>query len=366
MGLYTAIIRPALFRLDAEWVHDRAIGACALAGRMGPLCRWLDSRHRVRDPRLNVEVAGLSFDNPVGLAAGFDKSGRAARTLASLGFGHVEVGSVSADASDGNPKPRLWRLPEDRAILVHYGLPNDGAEAVAERLDGISLPVPLGLNVVKTNRGPGAPPEPEDDIIEDYVRSVARLRDVADYLTLNLSCPNTQTGRNHFAEPGNTGRLLSALADIEPACPVFLKVALPESPAETETLLEEVEPFGFVSGFTYNLPPGQPEGLRTSADFLAGKLGAVSGSPVQERIDAAIADLYARMDRSRYAIIGAGGVFTAEDAYRKLRLGASLVQLMTAMIYEGPGVVWKINRGLCELLERDGVKSVAEVVGVDA
>ena len=137
-----------------------------------------------------------------------------------MGFGHLEIGSVSADASTGNPKPRLWRLPEDQAVIVNYGLPNDGAENVAKRLSAKKLPIPLGINIVKTNRGIDAPAESEDEIITDYVRSVRTLKDCADYLCLNLSCPNTATGRDFFTDRKNTIRLMAALRELDIRCPV--------------------------------------------------------------------------------------------------------------------------------------------------
>jgi len=363
MNAYRTLLRPLLFRLDPEWVHDRAIQSCEAAGRVPGVCRLMSAWYAFPDPRLETEVCGIRFANPLGLAAGYDKSGRAVRAMAAMGFGHVEIGSVSADPSDGNPKPRLWRLPRDRAIIVHYGLPNDGAEAVAARLAPQRLPVPLGINIVKTNRGIDAPPDSDDETIGDYLRSVAALNDVGDYLTLNLSCPNTEMGRNFFADPANTTRLLAALGDLDIRCPVFLKVSPAGGVRAIEELLAAVEGVSFVSGFAFNLPSGRPETLKTPPHLLESKPGAVSGKPVEGMINEAIHELYRRMDRHRYRIIGIGGVFSADDAYRKIQLGASLVQLMTAMIYEGPGVIRAINRGLCGLLERDGFASISDTVG---
>ena len=363
MNLYKIFARPLLFCFDPEWTHDRAIQACEIAGASRTVRALLSASYGFTDPRLEVDICGVRFANPIGLAAGFDKSGRAAQALAATGFGHVEIGSVSADPSDGNPKPRLFRLPRDRAIVVHYGLPNEGAEAVARRFSESRLLVPLGINIVKTNRGLGAPPESDDDLIDDYVRSVRTLSGCGDYVNLNLSCPNTETGRNFFAERGTTRRLLDALADLDLRCPVFLKVSPCGGVPAIEALLEEVEGVEFVSGFVFNLPPGKPETLVTPRHLVDPKPGAISGQPVERLINEAIRELYRRMGQQRYRIIGVGGVFTAEDAYRKITLGASLVQLLTAMVYEGPGVVRTINQGLVRLLERDGFGNVREAVG---
>ena len=363
MNWYSEWLRPLLFRFDAEWCHDRAIGASEAAAGCRPLLSWLDAQYVVEDPRLATEVCGIRFPNPMGMAAGYDKNGRAIELLAALGFGHVEIGSVSADASQGNPRPRLFRLPQDRALIVHYGLPNEGAEAVASRLARKRLRVPLGINLVKTNRGLGAPCESDEAVIEDYVRSARALKDSGSYLCLNLSCPNTEHGRNFFAVPGNTRLLLRELSGLNIRCPVFLKVSPHGGVRAIETLLGEVEGLPMISGFAFNLSPGKPDNLETPMAVWQDKPGAVSGKPSEELLNRCIFEMYRRMDRPRYRILGMGGVFSAEDAYRKIRLGASLVQLCTALIYEGPGIVKRISLGLGDLLARDGFRQVADAVG---
>jgi dihydroorotate dehydrogenase len=317
------------------------------------LCRTVAAGRLDADPRLAVEVAGIRFRTPLGLAAGFDKSARAVPLLSVLGFGHVEVGSVSADPSAGNPRPRLFRLPAERAIVVHYGVPNDGAERVAERLVAPRRAVPLGINVVSTNRGAASAAESDEAVIGDYVASVMRLQDRGDYVCLNLSCPNTRDGRGFFADRARLKALLDRLADAGVARPLFIKVAPFASERDLDTLLEAVDAAPFVSGFSVNLPPGTANGMP----------GAVSGPPSAAAAERTVADLYRRMDRTRFAVIGSGGVFTAADAYRMLRLGASLVQLYTALVYEGPGVVRRITEGLAELVERDGLRSIGDAVG---
>jgi dihydroorotate dehydrogenase (fumarate)/dihydroorotate dehydrogenase len=368
MNLYRPLLRPLLFRADAETMHGLAIRAAELASSSRWLCSSVARRHCADSERLEVEIGGLRFRTPLGLAAGFDKSARAVPFLAALGFGHVEVGSISAEPSAGNPKPRLFRIPQDRGIVVNYGLPNDGAERVAQRLAGLRACAPLGINIVSTNRGAAAAAEPDDAVIADYLQSVRRLQPVADYLCLNLSCPNTREGRGFFHEPARLAQLLQGLDSLDGrgvARPLFLKVAPFQSPAELETFLATVKPARSVTGFSVNLPPGKPGGLRTPAWQLGAMPGAVSGPPAMAAADRTLSELYRQMDRSRYRLIGSGGVFTAADAYRKIRLGASLVQLMTALMYEGPGVAAAINRELPRLLQADGVRHVSEAVGVD-
>ena len=352
MAAYRRLVRPLLFRADPERGHDAAIRAGELASRSRLACRALAASRPEPDPRLAVEVAGLRLRSPVGLGAGFDKSARAVPLLASLGFGHVEVGSISADPSAGNPRPRLFRLPDERAIVVHYGVPNDGVERVARRLAARPAEVPVGVNVVSTNRGRE---DTDDEVIGDYVESVRRLQDLGDYVCLNLSCPNTREGRGFFADLARLRRLLDALGELGVRRPLFIKVApFADGPV---AFLDAVAPAAFVSGFSVNLPPGPAR---------PGMPGAISGPPAAAAARRAVAELYRAMDRDRYALIGSGGIFTAEDAYGMIRLGASLVQLYTALVYEGPGVVRRITAGLAELLERDGLPAVADAVGADA
>lgn len=361
MTPYTSLLRPLLFRLDAEQAHGLALHAAAALRGLVPLLP-----QTISDGRLAVTVAGLRFPNPLGLAAGFDKSGIAIDLLAALGFGSIEIGSVSRHASAGNPRPRLWRLPLDRAILVHYGLPNDGADKIAHRLSDKRLAIPLGINIVKTNFGPDAAPETATAVIAEYAEATRILAPHADYLMFNMSCPNTADGRDFFAEAAHLRDWLDAIADLDLVQPVFLKISPLGGVAAIDYWLRMVEPHRFVRGFMFNLPAAKPPGLISpQADWL-GRPGAVSGPPAAALADASIAELYRRMDRQRYAIIGAGGIGTAEDAYAKIRLGCTLVQLLTALVYEGPGVVRRIVDGLPALLQRDGFGSIAEAVGVDA
>lgn len=365
MDIYRSLLRPLLFSTGAETAHGLAIATAGLASSSRWLCSRIERRHGVQSPRLAIEIKGLRFRTPLGLAAGFDTSARAVPLLAALGFGHIEVGSISAAPSAGNARPRLFRIPQDRGIVVNYGLPNDGAARVAGRLGGLRACAPLGINIVSTNRGPSGAADPDEAVIGDYLRSVRRLQRVADYLCLNLSCPNTREGRGFFHEPARLRLLLDGLGTVHLTKPLFLKVAPFSTLLDLERFLATVEPSPCIAGFSVNLAPGKPEGLATAPSKLAAMPGAVSGPPAARVADRTISELYRRMDRSRYRIIGSGGIFTAQDAYRKIRLGASLVQLMTALIYEGPGVVGAINQGLERLLEADGMSHVEQAVGVD-
>lgn len=363
MMVYERVVRPILFRSDAEWIHDRAVVFSEWASG-GSIARWLGSRLELREPILNLRVAGLEFAHPLGLAAGFDKSGRGIPLWESFGFSHVEIGSISAHPSAGNPKPRLFRVPKDNAIVVNYGLPNDGASAVGARLARVRRRTPLGVNIVNTNRGPGAPAESNDAIIADYVESVARLQSEASYLVLNLSCPNTCDGRSFVSDSGRVRQLLSEVASaVQPGKPVFLKVAPFADEGALDAFLLAAGNHPFVSGYSINLPPGKPPTMTATSGELRNMPGAVSGRPAEAAANRAIAQLYARIDRKRQAIIGSGGVFTAEDAWLKIRLGASLVQCLTAMVYQGPSVVRRIAEGLAAIARREGLSNIEDAIG---
>jgi len=396
MAFYRQLIRPLLFRCDPEWVHQASVRACQLAGATAPT-RFLLRRFRSpADARLRCHVAGLHFPNPVGLAAGWDKNGTALRGLRQLGFGAIEIGSISARPSTGNSGKRLHRLTADQAILVHYGVPNWGAEAVAEQLAAADSPnqrgpnqrgtrpsltddsdshndsdedVRLGINLVATNDAQTCGAS-FADIVADYGHSFSQLAPQADYVTLNLSCPNAAGHGVRFGNATDVTQLLQVLAmhiDHHPACkkPVVLKLLPKWEPAALDPLIAACEPFPFVRGFMFNLPAGQPTNLRTPLPQRQGLAGAVSGPPVRAHMLKCIRSLYSRLPANRFVIIGGGGIMSAADAYETIRQGASLIQIYTALVYAGPRVIQEINRGLIELLDRDGFDHIQAAVGVD-
>lgn len=362
MNLYRHIARPLLFRCDPEWVHNGALGLGSVWGASSLGRALLSALFAYRDEQLVTSVAGLHFANPIGLAAGFDKNGRAIRALSALGFGFVEIGSISAYASAGNPRPRLFRLPLDEAIIVNYGVPNDGAEAVARRIGGQQTTAPLGVNLVETNTGRELP---SDEVLAEFVAAVQPFCTRADYITLNLNCPNTTGGKSPFDDEGLLRALMQEYAAIENIPPIFLKFTAHADGKRMEAVLRAVAGCDFIKGFVFNLPPGKNYSLRSSVALIQDMPGTLCGPPTQALLDEALAFWYRHIDRRRHVLIGSGGVRTAADAYRKIRLGASLVQLYTALVYQGPGLVRTINRGLVELLRRDGLPSIADAVGID-
>lgn len=363
MGLYTRLVRPALFSLDPEASHAATIALCAGLGRVAPVRHAAEAMFASTDPRLACTCAGLTLRSPVGLAAGFDKNGAATAITSRLGFGFIEVGSISERASAGNPKPRLWRLPQDEALRIHYGCPNEGAAAIAARLGRLEHPVPLGINLVETNDGVVATTE---EVCGEMAAAASAFSGIADYFTLNLACPNLPaSGRGHFADPRAIGLLLGSLPSGMP--PTFLKIT-PQSaandPAEIDAILEAVSPFDFVAGFILNIPVRDPPAaLPSSRALLERTRGGITGPCLLEPTLAAIDAWFARIDRARHVLIGTGGIRSGADAYRYIRHGASLVQLYTGLVYDGPGLVRRINGELAALLARDGLATLAEAVG---
>jgi dihydroorotate dehydrogenase len=342
-------LRRLLFRLDPERSHELALGALRAAAALPSLAGRLASFRPVDDPRLAQTLFGRVFPNPVGLAAGFDKDGVAIGAMPALGFGFVEVGTVTPRPQPGNPHPRLFRHPEAASLRNALGFNNAGMEALAERLERLlPYPLPVGINLGK-NRD--TPPE---KALDDYRTLVHRLGGLADYLVVNLSSPNTP-GLRDLQNEAFVSELLAAATGLT-RTPVLVKLSpdLDEEAAATLAVAAvEAGAAGVVATNTtteYGLLPGAPAA------------GGLSGAVLREksyRQLRAIAPAVA----GRAVLISVGGVDSGAEAYRRLRAGASLVQLYTALVYQGPGLPRRINRDLQALLERDGLPDVAAAVG---
>jgi dihydroorotate dehydrogenase (fumarate)/dihydroorotate dehydrogenase len=363
MDFYRSCVRPLLFRFDPEWLHARTLRTARAAGRSRVVRETLSRLYGLEDPRLRQRLAGLTFPNPVGLPGGFDKNGVAVSAISTVGFGFLEVGSVSLHPSAGNPeRPRLFRLPLDESLRVFYGVPNDGCEAVARRLAGVRLAVPLGINLVETNTGK---PALADDVIEEIVQSYRPFQGLTDYVVINMSCPNSGGGVSPLDEPRNLARLLEGFRRYGSLPPMFLKMHFPPEPRLIDALLEAVDPYGFVKGFMPGADNKVTPALRTPPEVLARSRGSITGPHKRASANETMRIWYPRIDRSRHILVGAGGICSAEDAYERIRLGASLVQVYTALVYRGPRLVRRIKQGLCALLERDGLTHISQAIGLD-
>lgn len=356
MSWYERAIRPLLFRLDPEFAHGLAIEGLGVVGRLpgGPgLLRRLAGAPV--DERLRVDFGPLSFPNPLGLAAGLDKNGVAVAGWFALGFGTVEVGTVTPCPQPGNPRPRLWRFPEQEALVNALGFPSAGAAAVRERLLGRRFPGPVGINLGKNAA------TPLERATEDYCAVLTALWDVADYVTVNVSSPNTP-GLRTLQEVERLEPVLEAvqatnrqLASLHRAMlrPVLVKVSLDLEPAalvDLIALLEACGVTGLILGNTSTDPALRPPG----AEHLPGGL---SGKPLRRRATELLTRA-AEIAGERLLLMSVGGVMTVEDAIERLRLGAHLVQVCTGLVYRGPGFPGAILRALLASLDEYGLPSV--------
>lgn len=358
LPLYTWAVRPALFALDAERAHDLTISAL----RRPAVARALAALPGApRDPRLALHLLGLTFDHPVGLAAGLDKHGAAAAAWAALGFAFVEIGTVTPRPQPGNPRPRLFRLPADRAIINRFGFNSVGGAEVARNL-AASLPVPLrvGVNLGRNKE------TSNERAAEDYLRALETLHPYADYIVINVSSPNT-VGLRALQDSPSLRSLVEQVVrrarelTTRKTIPVLVKVS-PDAP--TGDLLASVDAAldGGAAGLVATNTTTRRQGV-TSGTFQA-EAGGLSGAPLRTLANDVCRALYAHVGRA-VPIIGVGGIFSADDAYQRIRAGASLLQLYTALVYEGPGVVSRIVRGLGRRLSADGFAHVSEAVGAD-
>ena len=345
------LARPVLFQCDAESAHRMTLSL---------LSTWPLFAPPADPPELRVKLWDLEFQNPVGLAAGMDKDAIAAGAWQGLGFGFVEMGTVTPRPQPGNPRPRVFRLPADRALINRLGFPSEGMETVARRIErmrarGIALR--LGINL-----GPNKETAVER-VAEDYAAMVARMGALADFIVINVSSPNTPGLRN-WQSPERMreifGAIAGAMSKLGRRPPAMLKVA-PDLELEDlrricDTALE-LKLDGIVATNTTL--------ARGSIGITSQQAGGLSGAPLRGRARDIIREIY-RHSGGRLKIIGVGGVFSADDAWEHIRAGASLVELYTGLIYEGPGIADEIKRGLVALLRREGFRSISDAVGASA
>ncbi len=344
--LYRNALKPLLFKLDPENVHDQFVNIGNLLGSTSIGRAITHALFSYENPALHSTVLGIHFQNPIGLAAGFDKNERLTNLMSDVGFGFEEIGSITGKPCIGNPRPRLWRMPSEHAIRVYYGLMNDGADAISARLRGKNFRFPVGVSAAKTN---SVDTVNTDAAIEDYCHVVEQLRGIGNYLTINISCPNA-FGGEPFTDPVLLDKLLTRIDSLADK-PVFLKLSPDLSEQQLDAIID-IAAKHRVDGFVCT---------NLTKD---GEKGGISGRPVQKLSDNQIRYVYSKT-KGQKVIIGVGGIFSADDAYRKIRNGASLVQLITGMIYEGPQLIGQINHNLVGLLKRDGFRTIKDAVGVD-
>lgn len=360
--------RPFIFLMEPENAHYAFKRVGVFLGS-NPITRGFSSlMWDYNHKSLNIEVDGIEYRNPVGLSAGFDKDGELTKIYPSMGFGLAELGSFTGEVCPGNPGRRLFRMVKSRAIVVWYGLNNQGSEKIASRLAKVDFGrLRVGINAAKSN----VTPEFElQESIRDYLKTMTLFKDVGDYFTINISCPNTQDGEP-FVDEHNLDALLSAVTQhIRPITdkPIYVKLAADISIAEIDIIVDGCVKHnmdGFVltnlakpSHNTEHLPEEYP----TVKGLLPAGKGAMSGLPLQRISTDVIRHVY-RRTRGTKTLIGVGGVFTAKDAYEKITSGASLLHMITTMIFDGPQNLSEINRGLVQLMKKDGFTSLQQAVG---
>lgn len=353
---YKSLIRPLLFTLDAEQAHHltTSFASNVASWKMGR--QLIETLYHFEDRRLSQKIGDLFFINPIGIAAGFDKNAHYLQVLSAQGVGHVEVGSATAQASNGNPKPRAFRLPQDQGLINRMGLNNDGIEQIAPRIIPQLGPVQIGLNIAKTHN----PNILGTKAIDDYLLSFSLAEKSAAYITVNVSCPNTEEGKT-FESPEAFTDLISAISQARMSQKqVFIKLSVDLDRADAQKLVEIALSYG-MNGFVATNTSSLRQGLSTSEDKLEkiGK-GGLSGSPIAKRSTEVIRWVREAAG-ANIPIIGVGGISSLETAIEKIKAGANLLQLYTGMIYQGPGLVKQLKKGIAEYMDKFDVEHLDDL-----
>ncbi len=360
--MYEKILKPILFLFDPEKMHHFFNRIGRLLGS-NKLTRWIVRIvcKPVHDSILATEIAGIQLIHPLGVGAGFDKEGNIINILGEVGFSYVEAGTITGQMSSGNPKPRLWRLPEDGALVVNYGLVSSGADSVRKRFANESekWTIPVGISVAKSN----IPDLSGVAGLEDLLSAFQKLQLYGDYVTVNVSCPNVGDSCQYCQDADLYRELLRRLHELNPFKPVFFKLGPELTEQRMLEILHDTEQYTWARGFIMcNLMHGR-EGL-TSPRLQNDLKGGVSGPGLKIKANEALAFM-AKKGRPRFEFIGVGGINTAEDVYQKIKLGASAVQVVTGLIYHGPFWPNKIMKELAIKLKQDGYTNIRQAIGVD-
>ena len=361
--LYRYLAKPILFRFDPENVHVHAIALGEFIGNV-PFLSWvtaaLFSQHQ---PMLSQTVRGMHIVSPIGLAAGFDYEARLTQVLPDIGFGFGTIGTITNRQYEGNARPRLGRLPRSRSLLVNKGFKNLGIDATLARLRGQAFRVPVGLSIGVTN---SAEIRDQQTAIADIANAFRNAQESSvpfGYYELNISCPNLLTPVE-FYSPRHLRELLTAVTLLTPSKPLFIKMPIDKSDEQTFAMLDVIADYPVAGIIFGNLQKNRQDPALVQEEVARLGKGNFSGKPTEKRSNELIALAYKNYG-SKLTVVGCGGVFSAEDAYRKIRLGASLVQLITGMIFEGPQLIAEINHGRVRLIKHDGFTNVSEAVGID-
>ena len=362
--IYRKIIKPTLFLFKADDVHSHFLRMGYLLGKI-PAKRWFFKKIFVyKNKNLEQNVLDLNFKNPVGLAAGFDYDADLINILPSLGFGFHTIGSVTYLPYEGNPSPMLGRLPKSKSLLVNKGFKSSGLYAVLKKIGKPRKIIPLGISIGSTNKVY----KNFNEIVEDVYSSFKELQNLNyfDYYELNISCPNLINVcnlENSFDNPLGFDVLLEKLNKLDFKIPVFIKMHVEQSIEESLSLVEVASKYKWVSGFIFsNLVKNRNNKAFNKEEIEHAPAGNFSGKPTEKQSNELLSEVYKKY-KSRFILIGCGGIFDGKDAYEKIKRGATLVQMITGMIYMGPQQIGVINKELSKLLKKDGYKNINEAIG---
>lgn len=361
---YKHFLKRIFFLFDPEFVHELITNSGEKLGNIKVSKLLIRRIFFVQNLSLNQKVAGICFTNPIGLSAGFDYEAKLTQILPSLSFGFQTIGTITNQPFEGNPKPRLGRLPKSKSLMVNKGFKNPGIKAIVKKLQKIKFETPVGLSIGKTN---STKEMTQQEAVADIVSAfkIAESAKVAfSYYELNISCPNL-FGNVSFYPPQNLKQLLEAVTKLKLKNPLFIKMPIERTDKEVLKMLEVVVEFPVAGIILGNLQKNRKEQSLRKDEVKKFPVGNFSGKPTEQRSNELIALAYKKYGK-RLIIIGCGGVFNAKDAYKKIKLGATLVQLITGLIFEGPQLLAQINLELPKLLEKDGFKNISHAIGVNS
>ncbi len=362
--IYQNILKPVFFLFDPEFIHNVMVSRGKLLAAT-PLMKLVGSKLIFKDRSLRQKTAGIYFENPIGLAAGFDYNADLTQALYYLDFGFQSVGTITNSSYAGNPYPRLGRLPKSRSLMVNKGFKNKGVATISNNLKNMNFLIPVGVSIGVTNSGEI---KTVDMAVKDIVsafRTFEKSGVKNSYYELNISCPNLVNVKSlTLYSPKNLNAVLKAIGRLRIKKPVFVKMPIEKTNREISLMLSVISKHKFVKGVIIgNLQKNKKDKSLIQSEVRKFKAGYFSGKPCEERSNELISLAYKKY-KDRFVIIGCGGVFDGKDAYKKIKLGASLIQMITGMIYQGPQVISQINLELIELIKRDGYNSIKEAIGV--
>ena len=350
--------------LDPEFVHESITTYGEKLGSISFPKLLLRKIFFVQNKSLSQNIKGINFTNPIGLAAGFDYQAQLTQILPNLSFGFQTIGTITNQAYEGNPKPRLGRLSKSKSLMVNKGFKNPGVREVVKKLQKNSFAIPVGISIGQSNTVKDITQQQAVEDILSAFRTVEKSRVNFGFYELNISCPNL-FGKVSFFPPEKLRELLVAVAALKLSRPLFVKMPIEKNNQETLKMLDVIVGFPVAGVIFGNLQKNRRDKSLIQTEVKKFPVGNFSGKPTQQRSNELIQLAYQKYGK-KLVVIGCGGVFNAKDAYAKIRLGATLIQLITGLIFEGPQLPAQINLELPELLKRDGFKNLSEAIGVDS